>query len=364
MRIAQLAPLYESVPPRTYGGTERVVSYLTEALVDLGHEVTLFASADSLTRAELVPCAARALRLGGQPIDATSIHLLEAETLLRLAPEFDLVHNHLDHLWYPFARRCELPVLTTLHGRLDLEWLEWVYREYQEQRVISISQAQREPLPWLRWAGTVHHGLPRHLYRFDPHGGDALVFVGRIAPEKRVDRAVEIAVRSERPLRIAAKVDPADADYYRERIRPLLDHPLVEYVGELGDAEKGDLLGSAAALLFPIDWPEPFGLTMIEALACGTPVIAWPHGSVREVLEPGRTGFLCDDVGSAVRAVRQLDKLDRAECRRAFEARFTADRMAREYVALYERLLAGRAAAHSRVPVEAAPETVSVSTAP
>jgi glycosyltransferase involved in cell wall biosynthesis len=364
MRIAQLAPLHESVPPRTYGGTERVVSYLTEALVELGHEVTLFASADSLTRAELVPCAARALRLGAQPIDATSIHLLEAETLLRLAPEFDLVHNHIDHLWYPFARRCELPTLTTLHGRLDLEWLEWVYREYQEQRVVSISQAQREPLPWLRWSGTVHHGLPRDLYPFDARGGDALVFVGRISPEKRVDRAVEVAVRSGRTLRIAAKVDPADAEYYRERIRPLLDHPLVEYVGELTDAEKAALFGGAAALIFPIDWPEPFGLTLIEALACGTPVIAWPHGSVPEVLEHGRTGFLCDDVGSAVRAVRQLDKLDRAACREAFEARFTADRMAREYVALYERLPAARSAAYSRVSVEVAPETASVSPAP
>jgi glycosyltransferase involved in cell wall biosynthesis len=335
MRIAQLAPLFERVPPLGYGGTERVVSYLTEELVAMGHDVTLFASGDSSTSAELVACAPHSLRLAARPLDPTAMHLLQAEEALHRGDEFDLIHNHIDHLFYPSARRCDLPVLTTLHGRLDLEWLGWVYREYHEQRVISISRAQREPLPWLRWAGTVHHGLPRDLYEFQPGGGGYLAFMGRVSPEKRVDRAIEIAVRSGRPLRIAAKIDPADAVYFRDCVRPLFDHPLVEYVGELGDEEKQELLGGAAALLFPIDWPEPFGLTMIEALACGTPVIAWRHGSVPEVLEHGVTGFLCDDVASAVRAVNSLAKLDRADCRRAFEERFTAERMAADYLKLY-----------------------------
>jgi glycosyltransferase involved in cell wall biosynthesis len=341
MRIAQLAPLFERVPPLGYGGTERVVSYLTEELVAMGHDVTLFASADSETSAELVPCAPQALRLSARPLDPTAMHLLEAERALRCEDGFDLIHNHLDHLFYPCARRSAAAVLTTLHGRLDLEWLESVYGEYHEQRVASISDAQRAPLPWLRWGGTVYHGLPRDLYAFHPNGGRYLAFVGRISPEKRVDRAVEIAVRSGWPLRIAAKVDPADGAYFRDCVRPLLDHPLVEYVGELGDREKEALLGGAAALLFPIDWPEPFGLAMIEALACGTPVIAWRHGSVPEVLEHGVTGWMCDDVASAVRAVHGLEKIDRSACRRAFEARFTAGRMARSYLELYAAAIAG-----------------------
>jgi glycosyltransferase involved in cell wall biosynthesis len=263
------------------------------------------------------------------------MHLLQAERVLRRADEFDVIHNHLDHLYYPFARRWPMGAVTTLHGRLDLEWIEEVYREYHEQWVVSISHAQRASLPWLRWAGTVHHGLPRDLYRFQPGGGDYLAFVGRVAAEKRLDRAIEIAVRSGRPLKIVAKVDPADASYFRDCIRSLLDHPLVEFLGELGDLDKNELLGGAAALIFPIDWPEPFGLTVIEALACGTPVIAWRHGSVPELLEHGVTGFLCDDVASAVRAVHRLDKIDRAACRRAFETRFTAERMARDYLELY-----------------------------
>jgi glycosyltransferase involved in cell wall biosynthesis len=343
VRIAQLAPLFERVPPRRYGGTERVVSYLTEELVALGHEVTLFASGDSDTTARLTPCAPQALRLGARALDPTAMHLLQAEEALRHAPEFDLIHNHLDHLFYPFARRCEVPVLTTLHGRLDLEWLERVYAEYGEQPVVSISDAQREPLPHLTWAGTVHHGLPRNLYAYHPRGGDYLAFVGRISPEKRVDRAVEIALRSGRRLRIAAKIDPADAAYFRDCIRPLFEHPEVEYVGELGDRDKDAFLGGAAALIFPIDWPEPFGLAMIEALACGTPVIAWRHGSVPEVVDHGVTGFLCDDVASAVRAVAALDRIDRRACRRAFETRFTSERMARDYLALYDRVASGAA---------------------
>jgi glycosyltransferase involved in cell wall biosynthesis len=347
VRIAQISPLYERVPPPRYGGTERVVSYLTEELVALGHEVTLFASADAETRAALVACAPRALRLGARSLDPTAMHLLEAEEALRRAGEFDLIHNHLDHLFFPFARRCDAPVLTTLHGRLDLEWLPPVYAEYAEQRVVSISTSQRAPLPRARWAGTVHHGLPRNLYAYHPRGGEDLVFVGRIAPEKRVDRAIEVAQRSGRRLRIAAKIDPADAAYFDRCIRPLLGRPGVEYIGELGDRDKDALLGGAAALLFPIDWPEPFGLAMIEALACGTPVIAWPHGSVPEIVEHGLTGFVCEDVASAVRAVGALERIDRRACRRAFETRFTAERMAREYLELYA--LAASAGARGRL---------------
>lgn len=343
MRIAQLAPLVERVPPRCYGGTERVVSYLTEELVALGHDVTLFASGDSITSAQLVACAPQALRLGARALDSTAMHLLEAEEVVRRSEDFDLIHNHLDHLFYPLARRADVPVVTTVHGRLDLEWLAFVYGEYDEQLVVSISEAQQEPLPQAAWVGTVHHGLPRDLYAYHPRGGEYLAFVGRISPEKRVDRAVEIALRCGRPLRIAAKIDPADAAYFRDCVRPLLDHRDVEFVGELGDREKDAFIGGAAALLFPIDWPEPFGLTMIEALACGTPVIAWPHGAVPEVLDHGVTGFLCKNVATAVRAVDAIERIDRGACRRAFEARFTAERMAREYLALYALAASGAA---------------------
>ncbi len=344
MRIAQVSPLYESVPPRGYGGTERVVSYLTEELVARGHDVTLFASADSVTRARLVPCSPRALRLDPVYTDSLAHHLLMLERVFAYDHEFDVIHAHVDHVAYPFARRSRTPVLTTLHGRLDLESLGPLYAEYGEQWVASISDDQRAPLPHARWAGTVHHGLPRDLYRFQPAPGDYLAFVGRISPEKRVDRAIEIARRSGRRLRIAAKIDPADETYYRERIRPLMDDPLIEYVGELDDRQKDDFIGRAAAVLFPIDWPEPFGLIMIESLACGTPVIAWPHGSVREVLSGGVNGFICDDVGAAVRAVRRLDKLDRAACRKSFEERFSVERMAEGYLKLYADVIqrAGR----------------------
>jgi glycosyltransferase involved in cell wall biosynthesis len=347
MRIAQISPLYESVPPRGYGGTERVVSYLTEELVAQGHDVTLFASADSVTRARLVACAPRALRLDPSCTDPIAHHLVMLERAFARDHAFDVIHAHVDHLAYPFARRSRVPVLTTLHGRLDLESLAPLYAEYREQWVASISDAQRTPLPHARWAGTVYHGLPRDLYRFEPRGGDYLAFVGRISPEKRVDRAIEIARRSGWRLRIAAKIDAADETYYREQIRPLMDDPLVEYVGELDDAQKNVFIGGAAAVLFPIDWPEPFGLIMIEALACGTPVIAWPHGSVREVLREGVDGFICEDVGAAVRAVRALERFDRARCRASFEERFSVERMAEGYLKLYAELLA-RAADGSR----------------
>lgn len=339
MRIAQVSPLYESVPPRGYGGTERVVSYLTEELVAQGHEVTLFASGDSHTKAIHEPCVTRALRRDPTASDPIAMHLIALERAFRMASDFDVVHAHVDYLAFPFSRRVPIPMLSTLHGRLDLESLVPLYCEYSEQWVVSISDAQRRALPWLRWLGTVHHGLPRGLYGFRRESDGYLAFVGRISPEKRVDRAIEIARRAELPLRIAAKVDAVDAEYFRQVVRPLLDHPLVEFLGEIGDRGKEELLGGARAVLFPIDWPEPFGLIMIEALACGTPVIAWQHGSVAEVIEDGVTGFLCDDVGAAVRAVHALDRIDRASCRRAFEERFTADRMARDYLSLYARLV-------------------------
>ena len=341
MRIAQIAPLFESVPPEGYGGTERVVSYLTDALQAKGHDVTLFASGDSQTTAELCAGSPRALRKDPQRGDPVAMHLVMLERAFERAAEFDVIHAHLDYLTFPIARRCEVPVVTTLHGRLDLPWLAPVYREFAEQRLVSISDAQRAPLRDANWIGTVHHGLPRDLYRFHSEPGDYLAFVGRISVEKRVDRAIAIAAGSGVPLRIAAKVDPSDQAYFRTNIEPLLDHPLVQYVGELGDADKNDFIGNALALLFPINWPEPFGLAMIEALACGTPVIAWPHGSVREVLREGVSGWIVDDIGAAVRAVGAIDRIDRRRCRAEFERCFTADRMAADYVEIYAKALSG-----------------------
>ena len=345
MRIAQIAPLYESVPPQGYGGTERVVSYLTETLVERGHEVTLFASSDSETSARLVGEAPPALRPGNYRGDPLVPHLILLERLFAAPHRFDIMHSHVDLLALPFGRRVPVPMVTTLHGRLDFEELVPLYEEYAELPVVSISDSQREPIPDARWVGTVYHGLPRDLYRFHPEPGPYLAFIGRVSPEKRLDRAIEIALRSRRPLKVAAKVDRADREYFRKEIEPLLGHPLIEWIGELNDQAKDDFLGGAMALLFPIDWPEPFGLTMIEALACGTPVIAWQHGSVAEVLQHGVTGFLCDDIGAAVRAVGRLDRLSRQDCRRAFERRFTSDRMAADYEAIYERLIEERSAA-------------------
>jgi len=339
LRIAQVSPLYESVPPTGYGGTERVVSWLTEALVEAGHDLVLFASGDSQTKAELVPCAPRALRLDPTTPDPIAAHVVMLEEAFSRAREFDVIHTHVDYLGFPFARRASCPVVTTLHGRLDLPSLVPVFREYGEQRVVSISDHQREPLADARWQATIHHGLPPDLYQFRPGGGGYLAFLGRISPEKRVDRAIEIALRAGWPLKIAAKIDANDRAYYEREIEPLLAHPRVEYVGELCDSQKNAFLGDAVAVLFPIDWPEPFGLIMIEALACGTPVIAWPHGSVPEVLEDGVSGYLCTEIDEAVRAVERIGALDRRRCRAEFERRFTAERMARDYVAVYERML-------------------------
>jgi glycosyltransferase involved in cell wall biosynthesis len=339
VKIAQVAPLFESVPPKLYGGTERIVSYLTEELVRMGHDVTLFASGDSATSAELVACSERSLRLDSGCRDQLAHHIVQLEQVLRRAHEFDLVHFHVDYLHYPMSRRNGHRHVTTLHGRLDLPDLVPLYREFPEMPVVSISDAQRRPIPWANWQGTVYHGLPPELHRFRETAGLSLVFLGRISPEKRCDRAIEIARRAGRPLRIAAKVDAADRDYFQSVVRPLLDQPGVEFLGEVDEKTKDGLLGEAAALLFPIDWPEPFGLVMIEAMACGTPVVAFPGGSVPEVMADGETGFICETVDEAARAVGRLDSVSRRACRAVFERRYTARRMAEDYVRVYRRLV-------------------------
>jgi glycosyltransferase involved in cell wall biosynthesis len=335
MRIAQVAPLSESVPPKLYGGTERVVAYLTDELVRQGHSVTLFASGDSDTLAELVPICAESQRLSGTCRDYIADHLRMAEEVARRADEFDIIHFHVSQLHFPVARRLRTPHVTTLHGRLDIPELVPLFQEFADIPVVSISDAQRKPLPDARWIGTVYHGLPRELLEYHPDPGDYLAFLGRISPEKGVDRAIAIARECGWPLRIAAKVDPADQNYF-EAIGPLLEDPLVEFVGEIGDAEKSAFLGRAKALLFPIDWPEPFGLVMIEALACGVPVVAFRKGSVPEVIEDGVTGFVVDDVQEAIAATAQIDRIDRRTCRAVFERRFAVARMASDYVRRYE----------------------------
>jgi glycosyltransferase involved in cell wall biosynthesis len=335
MQIAQVAPLFESVPPRLYGGTERVVSFLTDALVDLGHEVTLFASGDSRTDAQLVAGCAQALRLNGRTEQHLALHLMQLEQVFRRRSDFDVVHFHTDPLHYPYVRRQPLPHVTTLHGRMDLPEQVPLMREFHDLPLVSVSSAQRSPIPWASWQATVHHGLPLDLLKARTDSGDYLAFLGRISPEKRVD----IANRLQLPLRIAAKVDTADSAYFRDEIEPLLDSPWVDFIGEIDERQKQDFLGRALALLFPIDWPEPFGLVMIEAMACGTPVVAWRHGSVPEVIEPGVTGFIVDSLDAAVQAVRDVTELSRPRCRQRFEQRFTAERMALNYLAVYERLL-------------------------
>jgi len=339
MRIAQVAPLSESVPPRLYGGTERVVAYLSDELVGMGHDVTLFASGDSQTRAQLSSEWPTALRLGGICQDSVAPHLLMLEHVMQCAEQFDVIHFHVAEIHFPLARRLSVPHVTTLHGRLDIPELVPFYGEFSDVPVVSISAAQRTPLPHAGWAATVYHGLPADLLSFHPAPGRYLAFVGRISPEKRVDRAIAIALACRQPLRIAAKVDPADEAYFERDIRSLLDHPLIEYVGEIGEQDKDEFLGNASALLFPIDWPEPFGLVMIEALACGVPVVALRRGSVPEVIEHGATGFVVDTVDEAIDATRRVAQLGRRQCRAAFERRFTARRMAEEYVGLYRRLI-------------------------
>lgn len=343
MRIAQVSPLYERVPPVLYGGTERVVSYLTEELVRMGHEVTLFASGDSVTAARLEAPCERALRLDPNCRDSLAPHVRMLGRVYQHAGEFDVIHCHTDYLGLPLSRFVETPTVVTLHGRLDIPDIWPLYRDYSDVPLVSISDAQRSPMPWANWIATVHHGLPTDLYEFrSGTPGSYLLFLGRISPEKRPDSAIRIAWRSGVPLRIAAKVDAVDREYFDKVVRPLLDGEGVEFLGEVGDAEKRDLLGGALGLLFPIDWPEPFGLVMIEALACGTPVIARRRGAVPEILEDGVTGWICETDEEMVAAVERLGTIDRQACRRAFEQRFTAQAMARRYAAVYERVLAGR----------------------
>ena len=344
MKIAQVAPLWESVPPKLYGGTERIVSYSTEERVRMGHEVTLFASGDSDTAAQLQAVCPQALRLNAGIFNRDAPMVMLQERSLGAEGDFDVIHSHLDFLGFPLARRNPQPVVTTLHGRLDLPELQPVFREYAEMPLVSISDAQRRPLPWANWQATIHHGLPGHLYTYHSQHQGYLAFLGRISPEKRPDQAIEVAKRTGLPLRIAAKVDPADLQYYRSEIEPLLDHPLIEFIGEISDAEKDDFVGNALALVCPYDWPEPFGLVLIEALACGTPVLAYRRGSIPEIIEHGTTGFVSENLSEMVAAVERIGEIDRQRCRAAFDQRFTADRMAREYVALYERIIEERAA--------------------
>ncbi|WP_213876413.1 glycosyltransferase family 4 protein [Pseudomonas sp. dw_358] len=342
MKIAQIAPLYESVPPALYGGTERVVAHLTDALVDLGHEVTLFAAGGSSTTATLVESRDQPLRLDQSPLKSDmASHLTMLYELRRRADEFDVLHFHVDLLHFPFFADIAHKTLTTLHGRLDMKDLADAYLRWNRFELVSISQHQRLPLPFANWRSTIHHGLSSSAYRLKRRPGEYLAFLGRISPEKRPDRAIAIAIAAGLPLKIAAKVDAADREYFDRAIQPLLAHPLIEFIGEIGDHEKSEFLGNARALLFPIDWPEPFGLVMIEAMACGTPVIAWPCGSVPEVIDHGLTGFIVSSEHSAVAAVHAVLELDRARIRDVFEQRFSATVMARHYLQLYGQLAGG-----------------------
>lgn len=338
MKIAQVAPLYESVPPQAYGGTERVVHYLTEELVQLGHSVTLYASGNSRTSAQLVAPCERSLRLDPGCVDPLAHHFVLLDLIAQDCQRYDVIHFHIDYLHFPLSRNLGLRQLTTLHGRQDLPDLQNLYRRYRDMPLVSISDAQREPLPHAGWVGTVLHGLPSDLLPFNPAPEGYLAFIGRISPEKRVDRAIELATRLELPLKIAAKIDKVDREYFEEHVEHLLDHPLVDFVGEIGDRAKAQFLGNASALLFPIDWPEPFGLVMIEAMACGTPVVAFRNGSVPEVIDYGTTGYWVSDMNQAQAAVMQARALDRRAVRARFEERFTARRMALDYLRLYEEL--------------------------
>jgi glycosyltransferase involved in cell wall biosynthesis len=339
VKIAQVAPLYESVPPRLYGGTERVVSYLTEELVRQGHDVTLFASADSKTAAKLRPICPRALRLERRqlPMDL-AWHVLESELVAQQADQFDIVHSHADFLLFPQIRDRNMPAISTMHGRLDIPDLYPLFKEFKETRLVSISNAQRTPMPWANWAGTVYHGLPADLYTPRETKGEYLAFLGRVSPGKGLAQAVRIAKNTRLPLRVAAKVDDADQKYYEKNIKALLKDPQIEFIGEIGEDQKAEFLGNAAAMLFPISWPEPFGLVMIEAMACGTPVIAFPAGSVPEIIEDGVTGFVVRNVKAAVQAVERIPTISRSRCREVFETRFSAERMCHDYVRVYEQV--------------------------
>jgi glycosyltransferase involved in cell wall biosynthesis len=344
MRIAQISPLAEAVPPKLYGGTERVVSYLTEELVRLGHEVTLFASGDSVTSAELVPVVARALRLESKVRDFTPYNCMLIDQVMRRAHEFDVLHFHIEMLHFPCFRHLASRTVTTLHGRMDLPDQPLFYRTFPQFPLVSISHAQRRPMPPVNWLATVPHGLLPDLLPLNADPDDYFAFLGRISPEKGPDRAIRIAQEAGVKLKIAAKVDKADREYFDAVIKPLLRDPLVEFIGEIGEQQKKEFLGKARALLFPIDWPEPFGLVMIEAMACGTPVIAFERGSVPEILENGLTGYIVNSVEEAIEVVPLVTALDRRRVRARFEERFTAARMAQDYVATFEQLLGAEGA--------------------
>jgi glycosyltransferase involved in cell wall biosynthesis len=339
MKIAQVSPLAERVPPIGYGGTERIVAYLSNELIRQGHELTLFASGDSVTEGKLVAGSERALRLDSAVVDPLAYDVLQLEQVLQEAEAFDIIHFHTGYLHFPTFRRQQTPNVTTFHGRLDVPDLQHIFSELADQRVISISNSQREPFPHMNWQGTVYHGIPLDLYKPGQGRGEYLAFLGRISPEKGVDRAIEIAKRVNMKIKIAAKIDNADREYMETKIRPLLDDPLVDFVGEFNRKEKEKFLGDAYALLFPIDWPEPFGLVMIESMACGTPVIAYRAGSVPEVIDPGITGFIVESMEEAVLALEKVQHLDRKRCREVFERRFSSSRMAQDYLKIYERVL-------------------------
>jgi glycosyltransferase involved in cell wall biosynthesis len=358
MKIAQVSPLYESVPPKLYGGTERVVSYLTEELVKQGHDVTLFASGDSRTQATLVSTVPQALRLGDK-LDPNVFNIIQLQQVIEMAHEFDIIHFHTDYLHFPSTTLGGWPSVTTLHGRLDIRGLDILYRHFQDIPLISISYSQRRPLAHAGWVGNVYHGLPEDLYQPGSGRGGYAAFLGRISPEKRVDRAIEIARRAGLPLRVAAKIDDADREYYEREIKHLMRQPHVEFIGEIGEDSKGDFLGNAVVTLFPIDWPEPFGMVMIESLACGTPVVAYDNGSVSEVLSDGETGYIVNSLDEAVIAVKNIDKLSRMHCREVFIERFSAKRMVQDYLAIYKSTV--EQFRKIRLPVNAGMRSDSVS---
>ena len=339
MKIAQVAPLYEAVPPKLYGGTERIVSFLTEELVKQGHDVTLFASGDSVTTAKLIAPVPQALRLKEDCEDTLAPHIVELHNAIKCSREFDIIHFHTDYLSFPFTQFLEVPHLTTLHGKLTIEELQMIYDTYPNEPVVCISDAQCQPLPQANFVGRVYHGLPVDLFEKGSGSGNYFAFLGRISPEKRCDRAIEIAVATNTPIRIAAKIDKADQDYFEQHIKHFFDHPLVNYMGEINEDQKQEFLGNAKALLFPIDWPEPFGLVTIEAMACGTPILAWNLGSVPEIIEEGRSGFIVNSMEAAIEAANKIADLDRSLVRNCFEQRFTGKRMAKGYLELYQKMI-------------------------
>jgi glycosyltransferase involved in cell wall biosynthesis len=339
MRIAQISPLIESVPPKTYGGTERIVSYITEELVKRGHEVTLYATADSQTRAHLVPICKQALRLDTESSDPLAYHFVELERVVSRADEFDILHFHVDYIHYPVSAKSDYTHITTLHGRQDIQGLRLLYKTFHNIPLISISDNQRLPLPEARWVKTIYHGLPLDLYTPGSGQGKYFAFLGRISPEKGPDRAIEIAKQAGIPLKIAAKVDKADKEYFEREIKHLLNHPLIDYIGEIGEDEKGKFLGDALALLFPVNWPEPFGLTMIEAMACGTPVIAFRAGSVPEIIDEGITGVIVSNEKKVADAVEKIHAVNRIACRKKFEERFSVKTMVDNYEQAYNMLI-------------------------